>query len=57
MKQWCHKINLSAVNLEPELNAFSEQGWEIYKIFKVSYDNYEIIAFKESSNKISEGVR
>ena len=47
MKQWCHKINLSAVNLEPELNAFAEQGWEIYKIFKVSYDNYEIIAFKE----------
>ena len=47
MKKWCHKINISATTLEPELNAFSEQGWNIEKIWKVTYDNYEVIASKE----------
>lgn len=54
MRQWCHKINLNSIQLEPELNAFAEQGWEIYAIFRCIHDNYEIIAFKESSAKFSE---
>jgi len=54
MKKWCHKINLTAVNLEPELNAFSEQGWEIYRVFRCLHDNYEIIAFNEYDKKFNE---
>lgn len=47
MKKWSHKTNLSSVSLEPELNAFSEQGYEIFKIWYVKYDTYEIVAFKD----------
>lgn len=47
MKQWSHKISLNAVSLEPELNAYAEQGYEIFRIWQVMYDKYEIVAYKE----------
>jgi len=48
-KKWFHKIGISATELDKELNAFSEQGYEIYKVWKVSYNQYEIIAYKEKT--------
>lgn len=47
MKEWFHKLNIKTYELQTELNAFSEQGWEIYKLWKEQYDSYEIIAYKE----------
>lgn len=48
MKKWIHKIDISVTELEKELNAFSEQGYEIYKVWKGSrYATYEIVAYIE----------
>ena len=47
IKKWCHRINLTSITLEPELDAFSEEGWEIYRIWNVGHDKYEIVAYKE----------
>jgi hypothetical protein len=49
MREWCHKVRLSSVSLAPELNAFAEQGWEIYKIWKIGYEDYEIAAYKDDN--------
>ncbi len=46
-KNWCHKYFINTATLERELNAFSEQGYEIYKLWKVGNDDYEIVAYKE----------
>lgn len=45
-KEWFHQINIRGFELQKELNAFSKLGYEIYKIWKTSYDDYEIIAYK-----------
>jgi len=47
MKEWSHKVGISVIKLEGELNAFSKQGWEIYKIWRVWYGAYEIIVYRE----------
>lgn len=48
-KQWSHKMNLPPTNLEPELNAYAQQGYEIFKLWKnVDFNNYEIVAYKET---------
>ena len=53
MKKWIHKIDISVTELDRELNAFSSQGYEIYKLWKSSYGKYEIVAYKEEKDKIS----
>jgi murein L,D-transpeptidase YafK len=47
MKIWSHKINISVIELEKELNAFEIQGYTIYKLWKVGYDTYEIVAYSD----------
>lgn len=48
MKHWCCK---TTEDLESELNAFSKQGYRIYKIWRtlssLKYPSYNIIAYKE----------
>ena len=53
MKKWIHKVDILIFELDRELNAFSEQGYEIYKLWKSSYGKYEIVAYKEEKDKIS----
>lgn len=48
-KKWFHKVGITWANLASELNAFAEQGYEIYKIWKCDYNSYEIIAYKEET--------
>ena len=45
MKKWFHKHEVS--DLDKELNAFAQQGYEIFKLWKVGYAKYEIVAYKE----------
>jgi len=40
MKQWCHKIGLNTINLEPELNTFAGQGYEIFRLWRITHDTY-----------------
>ena len=49
MKKWSHKIGLNYTTLESDLNAYAEQGYEIFKIWRVTYDNYQIVVFKEEA--------
>jgi len=51
MKTWIHKIAISASELDRELNAFSEQGYLIFKIWRCGYDNYEIVAYRHKTEK------
>lgn len=53
MKKYCHKIDISVTQLEQELNAFSQQGYTIWKLWKAGYYNYEIIAYTDD---IKEGA-
>ena len=52
MKEYFHKPNINSIELQAELNAFSEQGWEIYKLWKTVYDIYEIVACRDKSELI-----
>ena len=47
MKEWIHKANIPIGDLGKELNAFSKQGCEIYKLWKQCYGSYEIVACRE----------
>jgi len=47
MRKWSHKIQVNSMTLESELNAFSEQGYEIYKVWHLGYETYEILAYKD----------
>jgi len=49
MKEWFHKMGITTVKLDEELNAFSKQGWEIYKIWRVGYDSYGITTCREKA--------
>jgi len=51
MKNWVHKTLLSTLSLDLELNDLANIGYEIFKIWRVNYDSYEIVAFKELSVK------
>lgn len=55
MRTWFHKVDISVTELEIELNAFSQQGYQIYKLWKVGYDKYEIVAFKENVDRCTCG--
>jgi hypothetical protein len=52
MKAWSTKV-VSEFNLEIELNAYSEQGWEILKVDFLGQDIaygsriYSIVAYRE----------
>jgi len=55
MKKWFHKIEISVTELQDELNAFSEQGYEIYKLWKgARHGTYEIIAYKNNPKQSEE---
>ena len=57
MKTWSHILNLTTVSLEPELNAYAEQGYEIFRLWKDGHEKYEIVIFKEitSKNDVTNG--
>jgi len=46
IKEWLHEINIHTFELKNKLNDLSKQSWEMYKIWKAGYDNYEILAYK-----------
>lgn len=56
MKTWKHKIDISVTELDKELNAFASQGYEIFRVWKSSYDKYEIIAWVDDV-KAGDGRR
>jgi len=53
-KKWFHKTNISIAELDCELNAFSEQGWEIFKLWNTSEGVYEIVACMNTDLDINE---
>jgi len=43
-KEWIHKVDIDVTQLEEELTALSASGYEIYKLWRVGYGIYEIVA-------------